>query len=484
MRIIRTLVLISCWLLTGGVLQAQKVYYSKYDKFDYRSGEFAVVGKAGDKLYVYRGSADAYYLDAYTPDMTRTATVVLDFLPRRAYGLKFVPYKDRIVILYQATESSRVIQYAALLDADGRMQKEPVEIDNIKPTLLGGRSGLYNYAISDDKKHIVVYGVNTKGNTLTARMIWLNEELQIEKRSEAAFESDNEIAFGEGLTNTQGRFFLPVYTPYGARQYADRVWMLAMNGGEEKFDVAELPLNGLFAAGTYMELSATAGKIYVGGFYSDRKNGNYEGIIYSYYDVEQKIFRDLKNIPFTERVRIATGEKNNKKAMNDYQVKQLIVKNDGGFLLVAESFFITSRNGYSPGFGYYSWYYPSMGTMVREYNYEDIMVVSCDGAGTPEWTEFIRKNQYSQEDGGLFSSYALINTGGTLGFMFNDFNSNRSRIQVASVDAAGKIDINALPGAANEDPDWLPRSGRQVSAREFVVPCLKRNQICFAKIVF
>ena len=99
---------------------------------------------------------------------------------------------------------------------------------------------------------------------------------------------------------------------------------------------------------------------------------------------------------------------------------------------------------------------------------------------------FIRKNQYSQEDGGLFSSYALINTGGALGFLFNDFNTSRSRIQVGSVDAAGTVDINALKYDRPEEtePDWLPRSGKQVSGNEFVVPCLKRNQICFAKVVF
>ncbi len=465
-------------------LYAQQIIYSPYDKFDFRTGEFTVAGKVGGVLYVYRGSADGYYLDAYNDAMQRQATVILDFLPRRSFGTKFITYNDKIIVLHQVTESGRVVQYATLLDAKGRIQKGPLEIDEAKASFLGGRSGLYNYAVSYNKKQIVVFGVNTKGAEMNARMIWLDDELNKKSVTEAAFTADNNITFGEGVVNDAGQFLLPVYTPYGARDYADRVWLLGMEEGGKDFHPVEMPMNGLFTAGTYMELSRTGDRIYIGGFYSDRKNGNFEGIIYTYYDVAEKAFKEFKTIGFSERMRNATGERNRKRAFNDYQVRQLIVRNDGGFVLLAEDFFISTRNSYNQGFGYYSWYYPTMSASVREYNYGDILAISCNGNGEPEWAEFIRKIQYSQEDGGLFSSYALINTGGALGFLFNDFNTNRSKIQLASLDATGKVSVSSLTGYNNEDPDWLPKSGKQVSAKEFVVPCLKRNQICFAKVVF
>jgi hypothetical protein len=41
-----------------------------------------------------------------------------------------------------------------------------------------------------------------------------------------------------------------------------------------------------------------------------------------------------------------------------------------------------------------------------------------------------------------------------------------------------------MAAGRNDDPDWLPRSGKQVSAREIVIPCLRKRQICFAKVVF
>lgn len=471
-------------LLMSADVFAQEVLYTEYEKFDFRSGEFSVVGKVGDKLYVYRGSSEGYYLDAYDDNMHRLATVILDFLPRRCYGTKFITYKDRMVVLYQATGSGNVVLYATVLDINGRILKRPKQIDEAESRFLRGRSGLYNYAISKDKQQIVAYGVNTDDNILTTRVLWLDSAINKQSKSQATFEADNDIAVGEGIVNNDGKFFLAAYTPYGARDYADRIWMLSMNIGAAAFNSAEVPMGELYASGTYMELAHGSDRIYVGGFFSDRKNGSFIGIIYTYYDIATNSFKDFKTIDFSERLRTLTGQRNKKRAFNDYRVRKLIVKNDGGFVLLAEDFYVTTRNNYNGGFGYYSWYYPTMYSSVREYFYGDVIALSCDGNGKPEWAKFIRKNQYSQEDGGLFSSFALVNTGGSLGVLYNDFNVNNSRIQVVSLDADGNLNNKTLKNAQRLNPDWLPKSGKQVSYNEFVAPCLKRNQICFAKVVF
>lgn len=474
-----------CFLIGKSIsLNAQEIFYSKYEGFDFRSGEFSVVGKVGDRLYVYRGSSQGYYLDAYDSKMKRLATVVLDFLPERVMGTKFITYKDKMIVLYQVSEGNSVLVFATVLDNKGRISKEIVKVDEVHYDFLGGRSGLYNYAISDDKQVIGIYGVGLDKNVLKAKVVRLDTALQIDGISNASFEADNNISFGEGLMTNRGDFLLPAFTPTGSRRYADRVWLLSLTEGSQVFESAELPLNNMYAAGTYMELDKSGKTIYIGGFYSDRKSGHYSGILYTAYNVNTRQFDGYKEIPFSERLRNAAGGTNKKRAFNDYSVKHLVVKNNGGFVMVAEDSYITTRNNYSQGMGYYSWYYPSMSVSVREYNFGDIMCISYNGEGEQEWVSFIRKYQYSQEDGGLFSSFALVNTGGSLGCLFNDFNISRSRIQLGSISAGGSVSVRALTGFNSEEPDWLPRSGKQVSVNEFVTPCLRRNQICFAKIVF
>jgi hypothetical protein len=471
-------------LLRGGTVAAQEVLYSPYERFDIRSGDFAVVGKCGGKLYTYRSGSDGFFLDAYDQSMKRLATIVLDFFPSKIYEIKFVAYSDKIVILYQGIRDNRVIQYAASLDVNGRLVKGPIELNAVKFGYFGPNKDYFSSAVSDDKKHIAIYGIEEKGSNIQIQGSLLNDDLETETALTASFHAENTIAHGEGLLTNNGVFYLPVYTPLGSRDYADQLYLLEMPLGGKDFIKHEVPLNSKYAGGTYMKMDNVNDRIYIGGFYSDKKNGNYEGVLYTYYDFPTASFQKHKNIAFDIKLKNGTGQRNAKRALNDFQVKQIIVKNDGGFVMIAENYYQTTRNSYAPGMGYYSYYSSNMASSVREYHYEDILAISYDGEGVSDWHTFIRKNQYSTEDGGMLSSYALLNTGGNIGFLYNDFNPVHSRVQLTSLDADGKIVTNSLATMRADEPDWLPRSGKQVASKEIVVPCLVKKQICFAKIVF
>lgn len=481
-RSLGLLLLLSCFTLLPAT--AQEVIYSPFNKIDFRTGSFSVVGNVGDRTYTYRGSAEGYYLDAYDDRMEHLATVILDFLPRKAFGVEFYTYADKILLLYQRNDGRDIVQYGVTLDEMGRMAHKPKELDRVDAGFVGGRNGRYNYAVSKNKEHIAVYATGVKVDEMDLRVVWLDDQLQKQSSSQVTFTTDNRMDVGEAITGDDGKFFISAYTPNGSRGYADQVWLLSLPVGGTTLTEVELPIGELYAAGLYMKIDKADGKLYVGGFYSDKKNGHFEGIIYSYYDITAEEFKEFKAIPFSDNLRAATGERNKKRAFNDFKVKELVVKNDGGFVMIAEDFFISTRTGYSSGFGYYSWYYPTMASSVREYNYGDIISISCDGNGKPEWTKFIRKFQYSQEDGGIFSSYGLVNTGGAIGFLYNDFSMNSSRVRVASLDIEGNINTKTLGVEVINNTDWLPRSGKQISSNEYLVPCLKRNQICFGKVVF
>lgn len=470
--------------ISSFVCSGQEIKYTDYKDFDFRSEVFSVVGKVSDLTYVYRTSRDGYYLDAYDDQLNGVATIIVDFLPKTSYKTKFIPYSDKILVLYQASEGSDVKVYGALLDARGRLMNEPVELDEVRSSTLGGNSGLYSYAVSADKKTIAIYGAASKGGDLSMKVILVNDKLVIQSEEEYEYNTENRSEFGEGVVLNSGKFYLPVYTTIGNRDFADRVWLLSVRPGNKELSAIEMELSGMYASGTYMETDKSGATIFLGGFYSDKRNGNFEGVIFTSFKTDEDVFAEVKQIPFSQQLRSRTGEKNTRRALNDYRVKKLVIKNDGGFVLIAEEFFVFTRSSYSPGFGYYSWYYPTMTNTIREYNYNDILCISYDANGQVEWSRFIPKNQFSQEDRGLFSSFEIINTGGSLGFLYNDFNQNWSRVQLASLDISGKLERHPLAAANSDNPDWLPRYGKQIAANEYMVPCLKRNKICFAKVVF
>jgi hypothetical protein len=487
MNYLKCVLILIAGLLTGATASAQEVLYSPYQDMDLRQGDFSVVGKTGGRLYTYRSNPDGFFLDAYNDSMEHLATVVLDFFPLKIYDTRFIAYPNQIVVLYQALNRNEVVQYAALLDERGRLLQGPLALDSARTGLFGTSRSYFSSVVSDDKRHILIYATNTRRNELRFSGIWLNEQLQITGRSQADYQGDNDLAAGDALLGPDGSLYLHVSAPTGNKGFSDQLLLLALQPGGRQFKIQELPLGERYVTGVYLKQDQVNNRIYISGFFSEKKNGNQDGVVYAWFDLGTYTFRNQKMIVFDDRLRRATGENNKRRAFNDFKMRQIIVRNDGGFVLVAEDYFMTNRNaGYVPGWGYYSSYYygPYMMPTVREFHYNDILVLSYDGAGQRQWHAFVRKNQYSQEDGGLFSSYAMINTGGSLGFLFNDFNTSQSRIQLATVDADGQQAVRHLAAGGAGEPDWLPRSGRQVGPSELVVPCLRKRQICFAKVVF
>ncbi len=484
MNYFRPIILLLIFYCLGAPLRAQEVIYSQYDKFDFRSDEYGIVGISGGNLYTYINSEGSAMLNAYDDSMTKIATILLDFFPEKIYQIRFIAYPDKIIVLYQALESNKIVQYAALLDEKGRLQGRPLELGSFKTGIFGATKVYFSSEVSENKKSILIYSANDRGTSVDFDGKWLDDKLTIVKRCKATFKADNNIQHGELSISNDGTAYVTAFTIVGAQNYADQFWILKLSPGATKFESNELQLNEKYAASGYMKIDNVNNRVYFGGFYSDKKNGSFNGIIYADFDVASGRYLTSRLIPFDQELIIAAGARHKNHAFDNYEVKQLIVKNDGGFVLVAEVHYITTRSNYTPGFGYYSYYSPYMTSMVREYHFDDIMALSYNKDAVRDWSSFIPKMQYSQEDGGVFSSYSLLNTGGTLAFMFNDFNASHSRIQLATLDGGGKTDIHAFTAEGNDYPDWLPRSGKQVSGRAMVVPCFHKKQICFARVVF
>ena len=465
--------------------RSQDVIYSAYERFDHRDGEYSVVGMTGGRLYNYYNSINGAMLEAFDDSMNRTATILLDFFPNKIYQTRFISYADKIVILYQALESNKVVQYAALLDDRGRLKDKPIELWSAKTSIFGAMKNYFYSVVSDDKKKILIYSLNEKGNNVEFEGKWLDDSLRILKKSKATFSGDKQMSSGDVCINNDGTVFMSAYTTAGAQNYADQYWLLSLGQGENKFVPHAMNLSGKFAASGYLKIDNVNGRVYFGGYYTNKKNGSYEGIIFASYDIPSANYQNLKFIPFDSDLAAAAGARQKNHPFDNYVVKQLIVKNDGGFVMMSEISYITTRTTYTPGFGYYSSFYsPNSSTMIREYHYNDIMALAYNKDGVKEWQSIIPKEQYSQEDGGIFSSYLLLNSGGSLAFLYNDFNTSRSRIQLATLDPGGKTLLNAFSVDDNDGRDWLPRAGKQVASRVLIIPCLRKKQICFAKVMF
>ncbi len=474
--------------LISGQLNAQDIFYSKEQKFTFQNGDFSVVGWSGDRLYTYRASKEGFYLDAYNDSMRLMATIALDFFPQKIYEAEFYATEDQIIVLYQAAQRNMVIQYAAKLDSRARMLQKPIALDSVKMGWLSSERQYYSSVISNDKSKIMVFSLGkSKNSKQEFSTILLDNSLNILAQSKPYLESDDDMAMGQALLGNDGSLYLSASSGSGARTLSGAAWLFKLTPNAAQFTNILLPVAPNYVTGMYIRLNDQKEEIYIGAFYAARKTGNLDGLLYGLYSIAENKFTTLKSIPFDETLRNATDDRNKKKAFNDYVVRSLIVKNGGGFILVAESYYMTTRtSAYGTGLGYYSWYNNNgyMSNSTREYHYGDILALDYDINGERQWHNFVRKEQYSQEDDGLFSSYAMLNSGASLVFLYNDFSTSKSTLNLAALDVNGSLQLKRINPGRSAGADWLPRSGKQTDLKELLIPVLRKNSLGFARVVF
>jgi hypothetical protein len=238
-------------------------------------------------------------------------------------------------------------------------------------------------------------------------------------------------------------------------------------------------------------------------FYFNERKGNIDGLYFYVWDKTANQPFLEKTVAFTEEFRKeARGDASIKMAFNDYFVKNIITRKDGGYIIATECYYTTSRFNnwnrwdyiygspymnsfnnsyyYSPYYSNYFWRTRSGSPSVR-YHADNIAVFSFDAKGNPEWNNVLGKSQYDDESDDLLS-YEIMNTGGQVHFLYNQQERRSNLLSDYSISPSGEVTRNPTLKNLDKGYDFMPKYGKQVSARQMIVPCIYRNYICFAKI--
>src|SRR5690606_13453291 len=109
-----------------------------------------------------------------------------------------------------------------------------------------------------------------------------------------------------------------------------------IGASESGFSFSDFMLPELFVSGTFSKMNNANGLLYSAAFYSSQKNGNIEGIAYFTFDPRANRVVSAENIPFSSALKQGAAENGGKKAFNNFVVREVLLKGDEGFLLVAE----------------------------------------------------------------------------------------------------------------------------------------------------
>jgi len=485
---------------------AQQITYSSPEQDDTRRTNFDIIGKIDGNILVFKNNRGSSAVSVYASDMRLMQRVNMDFLPEKYINVEFVQYSDFYYMIYEYQHKNIVHCSVVKMDGMARKVGNPVDLDTTQISFTANNK-IYTVIVSEDKQHIMLLKINSKNprNFVFTSFLY-DQQLQLVDRHRISMnmEERNDMFTNFLLDNEGELVFGRFQKNSGGADYISKVAIVTKGPLSDTFSIQDIGTNDRVLDEIKLKIDNHNKRFIVTGFYYKQKKGNIEGLYTVVWDkqTDTKVRETVTVFPDELRTLAKSSEENVKMAFNDFFIKNIIVERDGGFLLVSESEYTTSRgstfnrwdymNGYNPYLSpvdyyspFYNPYYQSRygyGPATR-FNSENILVLSFDKDGNLEWTNVIPKSQYDDESDNPISHH-IMNTGGEVHFLYNQYERRTLLLCDQSISPEGKL--TRYPTLRNLDKgyDFMPRYGKQVSSNQIVMPCLYRNYLCFAKIDF
>ncbi len=219
-------------------------------------------------------------------------------------------------------------------------------------------------------------------------------------------------------------------------------------------------------------------KLVLAGFYENKLTGS-SGIVYSKLGLGKDDSLHTNKQPIAEgyKAKLLSAKNYNYKSisLNDYNVEKIVLRNDGGAVIVAEA-------SYASDYSYYDYFTQSY-VRQTEFHFENAIALSVNADGSIDWDAILRKDQASINDDGAYSSFCIIQADEKINLFYNTSIERNNRVAVFSVTNSGQENEKDFI-AAEEKILLIPSAAKQISADELVVPCWNRRKLLLAKITF
>jgi hypothetical protein len=508
----RPILLAFLLVLPALVMKAQRIHYSEAEPEDGRQINFEVIGRVGGQINIYKNYRAKNDVSIYDNEMKLRTRINLEFMPDRVGAVDFVAYPDFYYIIYQYQKKNVAYCSAVKMDGNGKVIAGPFDLDTSHIPSINDNQ-VYAVVNSDDKQQIMVLKVNRRDERkFLITTILFNKDLQVQARNRVAYPAaDHDGVFTDFILDNDGDVAFARCGHSSSREYINRIDFIQKLKDEDSLRVLNIPLDNYMLDEVKVKADNANRRFILSSFYYKQRKGNIDGIYNWVWD--KKAQAPAASQPFvlgdTLRLDARTDNASLKTAFNDYFIKHVIPTKDGGFAVLAEMYYTTSRTNnwnrwdYLYGYNAYTpldyWYYSPYNSMnyyrwwdpySRYNNYsgtrhyaENIMIFFFDRNAKMSWSNVLRKTQFD-DFSDMFLSYQIFVAEGEAHLLYNQMERRELMLNSSSINSRGELKKDPTLHNLDKGYTFMPRFGKQIGASSIVIPCMYKNYICFALVDF
>lgn len=219
------------------------------------------------------------------------------------------------------------------------------------------------------------------------------------------------------------------------------------------------------------------GTVTAAGLYKNHYNGSVSGIFYTTFNADNPVFDNPKLVEFPpELIKLVVnddfgGKKSEPGLSVNFKVNNIIVRNNGSVDLISEFIKVTESRS------------QTVGSIIHDYIYGDIINVSIDKAGKSVFTRVPKKQEYIGSP--TFLGYYPLLYKDNLVLIYNDDKNNINRdvnkspngiskfknsvLAAATIDAQGYLTRQSIYTNSDEDFITIPKEMSTISETSYMI---------------
>ncbi len=468
------------------MLSAQNIHWGSSHTTKNNEYISRLIAEDANGIYVLRRGAQrrdsrAAIIEHYSPDMKlQYSRKIKEIDKSNVFFQDFFEYNKKLFITftqYRTKERKHILFYQEVNKHTGELVGQGLSLatSTSKSKYLQGK---FDYAPSpDSSKAVIFFSEAPNARSQSSRADATSNKFTVkvlDDKFEKVWREKVTLPYDENLyehrqieVDNDGNVYIlaKIYDNRirervrGKANYKYKI--IALREGEERKEY-DLYLEDKFITDITFKLDRRTNDIVCSGFYSERNSVGFKGAFFLSIDKQTKEVSRANTKAFSvdfmsnfmrERRAERGGE------VYDFDMRDIILRTDGGAVLIAEQFYVTtnSQRDFNTGMWYYSY----------QYNYNDIIAVNINPDGTIAWSTYVPKWQRSTNP--MYSSFSKAVVSDKIYFVFNERISKRGNVMLATVNADGTVDMKDLFKNKESGVIIRPMVCRQVSDNEMII---------------